>query len=215
MTSKSGAMSQPEITWSQKHTDFTIVLKSGEELSVHKHVLADNSLVFEAMLSQDMEEAKNNKCTIESFEDVTVVDFLQYLYSDCLKNKDIIDLIRAALGPDKHIFKRTDFEKDKFTSELFSMANYYQVEDQMLDCTKYLKEHITDDNVMGIWMEAEKSSNHVLCEAALDHLVERPKDKTLEDVPGFSEAFASHDKPLKDLLNRFSLKITTMEDALQ
>jgi len=55
-------------------------------------------------------------------------------------------------------------------------------------------------------MEAEKCANNSLCQTALDYLVELPNRKVLADFPGFTEAFASHDKPLKDLLEKLSIK---------
>merc|ERR1719312_133958 len=91
----SQSSSQERVTWNHKYPDFTVVLKSREELRVHKEKLAANSPVFDAMLTQDMQEARSNKCTIENFEDETVVHFFQYLYSDCLQNKHAIELIRS------------------------------------------------------------------------------------------------------------------------
>ena len=37
------------------------------------------------------------------------------------------------------MYKRMNFVKDKFTLEFVSMADYYNVEDLVLDCTEYLK----------------------------------------------------------------------------
>jgi len=90
--------------------------------------------------------------------------------------------------------------------KLISIAHLYHVEDLILDCTQYLKlkVNITDENVMGSWMEAVNCANDSLCQTALDHFVEMPKGKVLWNVPGFTEVFASHDKPLKDFLEKFS-----------
>merc|ERR1712029_6027 len=173
----------------------------------HKFVLEENSLVFEAMFSRpEMEEAKSGKCTIENYETETVISFLQYLYSDCVNDENVIDLIRGTVGPGEHVYKRTKFEKEKYTLELLSMAHFYHVEDLILDCTEYLKANISDNNVMDVWMKAEKCANNRLCQIALYHLVESENSAVLADVPGFTEAFASHDKPLKDLLEKLSIK---------
>merc|ERR1719309_842392 len=75
-----------------------------------------------------------------------------------------------------------------------------------MDCAQHLKETISDDNVMDIWMEAEKCKNEDLCARAIDHLVERPRGKTLQEVSGFNKAFQDHDKPLKDLLKKLTEK---------
>ena len=40
--------------------------------------------------------------------------------------------------------------KDKFTLEFVSMADYYNVEDLVLDCTEYLKKKDAEVNVFGI-----------------------------------------------------------------
>jgi len=169
--------------------------------------LGEHSPVFDAMLLRpEMKEAKSGKYTIENYEVETVISFLQYLYSDCVNDENVIDLIRGTVGPGEHVYKRTKFEKEKYTLELLSMAHFYHVEDLILDCTEYLKANISDNNVMDVWMEAEKCANDSLYQIALDHLVERENSAVLADVPGFTEAFASHDKPLKDLLEKLSIK---------
>jgi len=169
--------------------------------------LGEHSPVFDAMLLRpEMKEAKSGKYTIENYEVETVISFLQYLYSDCVNDENVIDLIRGTVGPGEHVYKRTKFEKEKYTLELLSMAHFYHVEDLILDCTEYLKANISDNNVMDVWMKAEKCANNRLCQIALYHLVESENSAVLADVPGFTEAFASHDKPLKDLLEKLSIK---------
>jgi len=189
-----------EVKWSQRHTDFVIVVKSGKELRVHKHVLADNSPVFEAMLNKDMMETKANMVKIEQYAEETVITFLEYIYEDQVKDQNTINLMRAAVGPKKHIFRRTAFEHNKFTVDLMGMAHFYEVKDLEEDCCEYLKENVCDENLMNIWMEAEKCGNRNLCSVAIEHLVDRPKDKPLKDVPGFMKAFEAYDNPIQDLL---------------
>jgi len=183
-----------DVTWSQRHTDFVIILKSGQELGVHK-VISENSPVFDAMLEQDMKEALNNQVKIHQFNETTVVSFLEYIYFQC----------------GKQMFKSEDFEQNKFTVDLMSMAHYYQVQSLLTDCAEYLKAHINDSNVMDVWMEAEKCESKTLCAAALEHLVERPNGKLLQEVPGFQDAFQANDKPLKDLVSKLMDKVSHLK----
>merc|ERR1719193_493414 len=126
MESKTEIATQ-EVTWSQKLTDFVIVLSSGKELQVHKHVLAENSPVFEAMLTGDMLETKLNRVKIQQFSEETIINFLQYIYSHIVFDEKIIAYLKAEFGPGKHISKRTGFEQSKYTPELMGMAHYYDV----------------------------------------------------------------------------------------
>ena len=92
------------------------------------------------------------------------------------------------------------------------MAHYYQVQILLTDCAEYLKAHINDSNVMDVWMEAEKCESKTLCAAALEHLVERPEGKILQEVPGFQDAFQANDKPLKDLVFKLMDKLSHMKE---
>merc|ERR1712029_497930 len=74
------------------------------------------------------------------------------------------------------------------------------------------KENINDNNIMEVWMEAERCEDKILCETAIKHLVERPKEKPMKDVPGFVEAFKSGDKPLVELMAALSDKILGIQN---
>jgi len=202
MAASSVPDSDLKVTWSQKLTDFTFVLKSGKHLEVHKHVLAENSEAFEAMLTQEFEESKNNQMSMLDFEDKTVFSFIEYLYADS-RDPKTIKLIRAGIDPEEYIYKRS-FEPHKLTVDLLKIAHMYGVEDLKTDCTEHLKKNISDDNVMEIWMAAETMENTNLSSTAMKHLVERPQGKSLLEVPGFNESFQSHEKHLRDLLGTFS-----------
>ena len=147
MESNKEPMSKPRPSWNQKFTDFEIILQSGEKLRVHKLVLADNSEVFEAMLTKDMEESNTSKMSLEHFEEDAVITFIQYLYAGRVDDLKTIEQLKAGVSPNEYIYKRS-FDKDKFTIELLKMADMYQVEDLKLDCTEYLKKTISDDNLM-------------------------------------------------------------------
>jgi len=202
-----GGATQAQVTWSQKVTDFTFLLESGEELRCHKYVLVENSPVFDAMLTNAYEEAQKSQMSIGHFDKDTVIRFLQYLYAPPL--------------PSEYKYRRF-FKEEDLTLDLLKIGHFYQVEDLEVDCTEYLKENICDEIVMDVWMEAERSCNAGLCAKAIQHLVDRPKGKSLRQVPGFNEAFESHEKPLTDLLNvladkNFELKeeVCEMRDRLK
>jgi len=204
--SAGGISAASEVTWSQKLTDFTLVSKSGKELKCHKFILAENSSVFEAMFNYEFVETKTNQIRIENFDESTVLYFLQYVYSP-VNGKETMEVIREAVDPDAYIYKRS-FDKSKLTLDLLRMGHMYQVQDLKSDCSEHLKEKLSDENVMEVWMVAEECQNKDLSSSAVDFLVEKPVGGKLEDVPGFSEAFSSTEKPLKDLLTAMSAKIS-------
>jgi len=177
----SNSPSGPRVTWNQKLTDFAFVLKSGQELRCHKFVLATNSPVLDGMLSNDFNETKSNRMTIEHFDEDTVVSFLQYMYAKVFKGQEGVE------------YERLNFD-------LLRMARYFQVEELQNDCTERLEANICDDNVMSVWMEAEKHGFERLCSTAIGHLIDRGREgPALQHVSGFMEAFATHYKPLKTL----------------
>jgi len=200
------SMGNPRYRWDQNFTDFDVVTKSGSRLKIHKHVLAKNSQVFLAMLTQGLEEAKNNEVNMSHFDEETVVAFIEYLYAGSVNDSKTLNEIRAGIGPNEYIYKRS-FERKHLTIDLLKMADMYQVEDLKMDCTEYLKEHISDENVMSIWMEAHTLDNKTLAWSAINHLVGRPNERTLQEVPGFTEAFqARQNDPLKNLVDVLSDK---------
>ena len=84
---------EQQVIWSQKHSDFSIVLKSGKVLEAHKFILAKNSAVFRAMLEQEMMESKTNQVKIEDFGEATVISFLEYIYSDVVREEKTIAIL--------------------------------------------------------------------------------------------------------------------------
>jgi len=205
--------SELKVTWSQNLTDFRLLLKSGREVECHKFILAENSPFFKAMFNQDCLESKTNQMKIDHFDDETVFSFLQYIYTP-VKDAETMELIRAYVGQSYYIYKRS-FETSKLTLDLLKMGHMYRVEDMQLDCTEYQKGNIRDENVMAVWMVAEGCDNKILCSTAINHLVERPDGKKLVDVPEFTKAFRSSEKPLTDLLAAMSMKNLHLRDELK
>jgi len=200
MESKSASVAKREVSWSQKLTDFSIVLEEGQKIRVHKHVLAENSEVFEAMMYQELEETKNNEMVLEHFDQGTVISFVEYLYAGVVNDPKTLEEIKSTVGPDGYIYKRS-FQREKFTIDLLRMADMYHVEDLKSDCAEYLWRNITDENIIGVWLGAETLGNERLSSTAIKHLVERPLGKLITELPGFSEAFQSCGKPLNKLVD--------------
>jgi len=200
-----------EVSWNQKFTDFTVVLKSGEKVKVHRHVLAENSDVFDAMLTQDTQEKNTNQMSFEHWDEAIAISFLEYLYSGSVDDEEIIGQLKEAVGINEYIFRRS-FKREKLTVELLKMADMYQVEDLKKDCTEYLKKNLHDDNVMEVWMGSQNLDNKSLSSAVTRHLADRPQGKTLKDVPGFCEAFQSSNNPLTDLVKVLSEQVLSLSE---
>merc|ERR1712111_26491 len=76
------------------------------------------------------------------------------------------------------------------------------------------KDNLSDENVISVLMEAEKFEMESLSSAALEHLAERPLGKSLNEVPGFKEAFQAQAKPVKDLLAIMSEKNASLKEEV-
>merc|ERR1712029_468464 len=152
------------------------------------------------MMTEEYEETKNNEMSLEHFKDGTVCRFIEYLYADRLRDPEILGYVRAGMGPHQYIYQRS-FAPEKLTIDLLEIAHMYQVEDLKRDCSEYLLKNISDDNVMEVWLGAHTLENESLASTAIKHLAERPKGKSLKDVPGFVQSFQSNNKSLYCLLD--------------
>ena len=61
-------------------TDFTIVSQEGTEFPCHRVILAAQSPVMQAMMTNDMKEKKESKVTVKHSEEV-VAHFVEYFYT--------------------------------------------------------------------------------------------------------------------------------------
>ena len=61
-------------------TDFTIRSQEGKEFPCHRLILASQSPVMRAMMSNDMKEKKESKVTVKQSDEV-VAHFVEYFYS--------------------------------------------------------------------------------------------------------------------------------------
>lgn len=111
----------------EKYTDFVIRV-SGEDIKVHRNILAFNSKFFENMFDSGMIEAQTGCVEVADFTPETIRAMLRYIYSG--KLEDIND----------------DEKKESlFYSYLLIAADKYQIDDLKEDCESILCNLITPD----------------------------------------------------------------------
>jgi len=209
------------VTWSQKHTDFALVLKSGKELKCHKHVLAESSSFFDTMLSQQQfTETATSRMKVEHFEEDTVYSFLEYLYTNKTTNEKIIwlyvnSIVPLGNGTDLYTYKRSFPNQAKFTLDLMKMAHMYEVKDLLEDCAEHLLSTMCDHNVMERFHLAEKNQVERLREGAMKFLAERSSKIPIHRIPGFKSAFDNNHRHLGDLLELMSSQKNQLRAQLE
>jgi len=86
------------------------------------------------------------------------------------------------------------------------MSRIYEVEDLQMDCTEYLRGNLSDNNVVEVWLAAERMDNQNLGNKAISYLVHQRKGKTkVWQPPEFADTFNSLEKPIilmRVLMNR-------------
>ena len=193
------------VTWSQKHTDFALVLKSGQELKCHKFVLAESSSFFDTMLNQQQfAETATARMKVEHLEEETVYSFLEYLYANKVAGEETVRQIRASVGPNQYIYKRDFSNKAKLTLDLLKVAHMYEVKDLVKDCSEHLRSTLCDHNVIERFLLADKTQVGRLRQGAMNYLIERASKTSINGIPGFKTAFDSNQRPLRDLLAAMS-----------
>jgi speckle-type POZ protein len=75
-----------------KRSDFTIGTSDGEKLEAHKAILAARSEVFDAMLTIDMEEKRENFVAIEDFDSNVLRELLRFIYCEHVANIEKLDI---------------------------------------------------------------------------------------------------------------------------
>merc|ERR1712029_669681 len=79
------------------------------------------------------------------------------------------------------------------------------------DCTEHLLKNVCDNNVMEVLLGAKQLEIESLASTAINHLVDRPRGKSLTDIPGFNETLQSNGNHLQDLLVTLSDKTSRMK----
>lgn len=77
--------SQLRMLTDEKFTDVTVMVGE-KQIKAHKAMLAIHSPVFDAMLSSDMQESRQNVINIVDFDYEVVQEMLTYIYSDTAPN---------------------------------------------------------------------------------------------------------------------------------
>ena len=179
-------------TWSTKWSDFALVVKTGEELKCHKVVLAKASPYLEGMLSSDCEDTESDKIEAKEFSLETVSAFLEYIYADYERI------------PKQDVYKKL-FDKTKITTQLMRMCHTYQVNSLLEKCSEHLMTVITENNLVSIWMEAERCDITDLKKTALDCIIK--KKEQIGSLPGIEEVYKSPEL-VKSLVNFMARHVT-------
>jgi len=186
--------------------EFNLILKSGKVVRCCKETLIKNSDFFKTMLSHDCLETTTNQMKVDQFKDETVNNFLEYLKAS-RKNWVFLDNNEY-----NNTYHRHNFDKEKLTLELLSLAHFYQVEELQKDCVTYMRSILCDANVMEFLKVAEKFDLERLKEKAMNHLAERPINKSIQKVPGFAEALESQPHLADLLMKSMSDKIQELKE---
>merc|ERR550517_1822201 len=114
------------------------------------------------MLSTDCKETNTNKMKVPNFSLETVFTFLEYIYAGLRWNDHFNHY--------DHYYYKKDFDMDKITPELMKMCHTYQVDGLFQECSYQLSLKVSDNNVVSLWMDAEKCEAKRLKEVALRHI---------------------------------------------
>lgn len=80
------------------YSDYTLVTADGEDIPVHKNVLASRSQVFAAMMETKLKEGEEKKAVIDDIDSKSLKEFLRFLYCGRVNEIETVatDLIHAA-----------------------------------------------------------------------------------------------------------------------
>jgi hypothetical protein len=83
-----------------KYSDYTLITSDGEEIPVHKNILASRSDVLAAMMETQLKEGEEKKAVIDDIDSKALKEFLRFLYCGRVSETEIesvaVDLIYAA-----------------------------------------------------------------------------------------------------------------------
>ncbi|XP_065204215.1 speckle-type POZ protein-like isoform X1 [Planococcus citri] len=113
----------------QTFVDVTFVV-DGKNFGAHKSILASRSPVFEAMFIHDMQENRSNEVNISDIRSEVFDAFLQYMYTDKTPNC-------------------------KLVTELFVVADKYQVEGLQVLCEEIILKELSPGNAIDLLLFAD------------------------------------------------------------
>ncbi|XP_065207910.1 speckle-type POZ protein-like B [Planococcus citri] len=113
----------------QTFVDVTFVV-GGKNFGVHRSILAARSPVFEAMFKHDLQENRLNKVNISDIRSEVFEEFLLFMYTDKTPNREIV-------------------------TELFVVADKYQVEGLQELCEEIILEELSAENAINLLFFAD------------------------------------------------------------
>ncbi|XP_065204210.1 speckle-type POZ protein-like [Planococcus citri] len=113
----------------QTLVDVTFVV-DGKNFGAHKSILAACSPVFEAMFKHDMQENRSNQVNISDIRSEVFEEFLQFMYTDKTPNC-------------------------KLVTELFLVADKYQVEGLRVLCQEIILKELSVENAIDLLFFAD------------------------------------------------------------
>ncbi|XP_065204152.1 speckle-type POZ protein-like [Planococcus citri] len=113
----------------QTFVDVTFVV-DGKKFGAHKNILAARSPVFEAMFKHDLQENRSNQVNISDIRPEVFEEFLLFMYTDNTPNREIV-------------------------TELFVVADKYQVEGLRVLCQKIILKELSVENAFDLLVFAD------------------------------------------------------------
>jgi len=126
--------------WLQKKfTDLVVgVGDDGQEIPVHRAVLAANSKVFERMLESEMKESSERRVVLRGVSAKAARAFLEFLYTGALPNEDF-EASNVASG------------RISYLSDLMYLAEQYEAPNLTTICASQLARLLCKENVAEIF----------------------------------------------------------------
>lgn len=114
--------------------DFELRCNDDQTLKCHKCILAARSVVFWAMLSSDMQEAKEGFSEVPEFDSTVMKEVLRFIYCDRVEDLDTI------------------------SKKLIFAAEYYDLEVLKEICIRNIIQNLSKENVVEVLLITEKIS---------------------------------------------------------
>ncbi|XP_057318662.1 speckle-type POZ protein B-like [Microplitis mediator] len=155
-----------------------VIVVGNKKFRAHKLILGTRSPVFDAMLSHDMKEKKENKIEIPDVDPEIFKKLLEFIYTD----------------------KVSDLDDD--AEELLEVANKYQMQSLKDMCTVSLSQTINVGNAIRIMLLADRNNVKQLMKYAEKFIIiNLMKIKNTED---YEAPEKSHPSLFSDILKKYA-----------
>lgn len=114
--------------------DFELRCSDRKNLKCHKTILATQSPVFYAMLTNDLQEAREGFAEVPDFDSVLMTQVLRFIYCLPVENLDTI------------------------AEELIFASEFYDLDDLKKECIESIAGNLTSDNVIETLLISDKIS---------------------------------------------------------